>query len=86
MGSKVSVENDIYLSIGSKFLKLRGFNGGDSRTGLFVEPVDHELFGSLPVVFDLLSVAEVDKSGEARNIIASLYGGVSISINFGKTH
>ena len=65
---------------------MTGFDFNDSGSGLFGEPVNHEILGPLAVVFDLLTLVEEDQGGESLHTIGSLDAGVLISINFSNSH
>lgn len=86
MSSDITVEDDIDFSIWRELLKLGSFDLSDCRSCLFVEPVHHKLFSSLSVVFDLLTIAEVNQGWESSDLIRSLDWWVLIGINFGKTN
>lgn len=63
------MEDNVNFAISCYLLKLSRFDIGDSWFGFFVEPVDHEIFGPLAIVFDLLAIAEVDEGGESLDFV-----------------
>ena len=73
MCSQIPVEHDFHLPIVKYFIELGSFKFGDCGSRLFVEPADHKFLASLPIVFDLLPVAEVNKSGETFELVCAFH-------------